>query len=445
MSNSEEELLKKPIEKRDLMLRFETFSKSDHRCFFLLFLFLLIIGGISIVQVPSALHLQEFKYSTTSKGKIQIHGLFDKYSFLSQGLLVDIILVNAENSQIKKKVLINISLSGYDDSQKKWIKIIDSEQHQREINCRSKANCTRTVLAYEPVITSQNYSIDATISSLNNQNFFDGFIYTKLFAYYYYFFITTPNNNNNNFNNNHNHNYNNGNPFLPLSVFVRHWANIFIDLICIIPQFYGLGFIWFCILDSYRTQNGEQRTFKKFYLPKIIFFSIFAIITFVVCFWSVIHEKNSGAESAIDTVGAWLFFVVLFFICFVIFIIWLAFIIYNGFINIEIPRLKRKLKFMFIFMIITFAFLFITLIIGVTQSLNGIKLIFFTIFYTFNVSSLWLVFAILPSEKVLSKIDEGTPFSQKKGKIFEPYYTNNENSKPIIEEIFEYDDEKEKN
>ncbi|KAJ3431465.1 transmembrane protein [Anaeramoeba flamelloides] len=370
MSNSEEELLKKPIEKRDLMLRFETFSKSDHRCFFLLFLFLLIIGGISIVQVPSALHLQEFKYSTTSKGKIQIHGLFDKYSFLSQGLLVDIILVNAENSQIKKKVLINISLSGYDDSQKKWIKIIDSEQHQREINCR--------------------------------------------------------------------------NPFLPLSVFVRHWANIFIDLICIIPQFYGLGFIWFCILDSYRTQNGEQRTYKKFYLPKIIFFSIFAIITFVVCFWSVIHEKNSGAESAIDTVGAWLFFVVLFFICFVIFIIWLAFIIYNGFINIEIPRLKRKLKFMFIFMIITFAFLFITLIIGVTQSLNGIKLIFFTIFYTFNVSSLWLVFAILPSEKVLSKIDEGTPFSQKKGKIFEPYYTNNENSKPIIEEIFEYDDEKEK-
>ncbi|KAJ6245232.1 transmembrane protein [Anaeramoeba flamelloides] len=450
------------LKKEDMKLKLDSFQRKHFIWFFSIFLLIFLFGiAISFACPSSTRQITQVK-KKNQKGTILIKDSTGELESLNQEVFFNVIIENKLDKKIDEELLFNVTLQGYNPKKKKWDTIDRYGLKKKTISCSPKSDCKPVNLIDIPFIIYYNYSMNIEVLPSKNQNFFTqlnyeilymntNFTIFELFVRYMFLILTftliiiytniMKKIQWSYFSTEQKLMYLSlilqilfNNPLFPLTILVRNYSFIVIDMLFISFQFTGLMFLSIYLLDCYQHPK-HSRKFSKFYLPKIIFSSILFICFSVVLIWPQTHNLEDEKYSSVDSIPLYLFFIVISIICFILYLIYFCFIGFNGYTNIHSQKTRKRLYFMFWFTLLLLLFLGIIFLSGMLRKINGSTQLFLIIFITFNTFNVFLLFLILPSNSVLRKINRGYIFLPPHK--YEPIapYTQDPENEPIIEEL----------
>jgi len=189
------------------------------------------------------------------------------------------------------------------------------------------------------------------------------------------------------------------NPFYPLEIVAAGWFPIFLNRLLYASFLVLLLFFWLILFDGIRKEASE-RSFKSFYVLKLILLGLFWITGIVVFTWVELHERDDPLYSAADELPGYIFFQVFLLILLIVYIFWLIYATCRACGDIKtLPYLGVRIKFFGIFTLLVILTVVGGLIFGYGAKVNSAAE-FLSFLSLFNLYVYTLAFVYLPSQVV---------------------------------------------
>jgi len=135
------------------------------------------------------------------------------------------------------------------------------------------------------------------------------------------------------------------NPVYPLEILVNGWFPIFLNRLLYATFIVLILLFWLTMFDGIRL-DSNSRTFKWFYLPKLILLGLFWIVGITVFTWAALQSVNDPAYNASSELPGFLFFQVFELILVLVYLFWLVFVMCRACGDMKtLPFLGVRVKF----------------------------------------------------------------------------------------------------
>ncbi|KAJ6227973.1 transmembrane protein [Anaeramoeba flamelloides] len=426
------------MENEIMKMKVDLWGKKGFNIFFFSFLAIIILGigiGFTGPYHYETREIIDYFDNKTVDITLEIVGL----NRLNQFLYVDIHFNNEMDIGITTDVQIAITLLGNnvdDNDLTKWTKISNST-HTRNVECKAQSNCTRHTIIYEPYLNYKNYYAKLRITNLSDKNCFGKsfsnfyFVHKRMTLYelfFRYIFVMLN--------------------IIAMFLLVRSvvgipyrvftieqkwisvlivllllwnnpiWSTIilshsgfvrFLDALFTSSFFVGIWGFWLCIIDGLRYKK-EERTFKKFYLPKIIVLSIIYLTFLILYIWVQVHEIDDPEYEVANDIPGFKVTRVFLWLFYVVYLLWIVYACVRAFHDVKNTNTNNAKRFYFFFTITLTVFIFSIFVVGgnFVSKLRNTAGEFLSTFTIFNVYILLLSIAYLPSSSTLDDIKDSS-------------------------------------
>jgi len=188
------------------------------------------------------------------------------------------------------------------------------------------------------------------------------------------------------------------NPFFPINVTTGSWFPVILDQILLVSFVSLLLFFWIIMYDGIR-MDGVEKTFVKFYLPKVSLVLVFWICAIIVYSWFSLHDIVDPVYSTevTDNAGFVFFSVVLGIVAvaYVFYVLWTIGKAYQH--SRTIPLLSLRLKALGIFSGLIIIAVAVGIVFNFVGSRSSESSQFLTYLGLFNLYVYLLTFVYLPA------------------------------------------------
>lgn len=196
------------------------------------------------------------------------------------------------------------------------------------------------------------------------------------------------------------------NPFYPLEILSDGWFPIFLNRLFYASFIVLLLFFWLILFDGIR-QEQSQRTFLKFYFPKLALLGTTWISGIVIYTWAQLHENSDPVFTSASDLPGYVFFQVFMLILLIAYLFWLIFATCRTCGDLRtLPYLGVRIKFFGVYTLIIILTVVGALIFGVGTSLNNAAE-FLSFLALFNLYVYVLAFVYLPSQAQPQQSSDG--------------------------------------
>ncbi|KAJ3423740.1 transmembrane protein [Anaeramoeba flamelloides] len=362
---------------------------------------------------------------------------------LNEFLYIDVHFSSLLSVDVKTEVDFILKLTAtndYDLPKNKWTEL-SSSTHTRTVTCEKKSNCSRHTLVYEPYLNYQNYRLDLQVDPKTTREFitniyidvffvrrgmtmfelFFRYVFVMLNIICFTYFVKRV----------RGYGFRTfdfeqkwvaclllllllfNNPLWPILLLSSSGFVVFLDAFVTTIFFLGIWGFWLCLIDGYR-YRPEERTIKKFYLPKFIPLFLLWLFFFIIYIWGQMHEKNDSQYETTNDIPGFITLEIIMFLIFLFYILWVIYACIRVFIEIkEKPDQKKRFYTFFIISAITFILTILVVSGGFVNSLRNTSLEFLATYVIYNSYLLSYSVALLPASKPTDKfshteLDEDT-------------------------------------
>eukprot|EP01155_Anaeramoeba_flamelloides_P010576 Anaeramoba_flamelloidesa325805_19.p1 GENE.a325805_19~~a325805_19.p1 ORF type:complete len:304 (+),score=44.93 a325805_19:516-1427(+) len=187
------------------------------------------------------------------------------------------------------------------------------------------------------------------------------------------------------------------NPLWPIMLLSSSGFVIFLDAFVTTIFFLGIWGFWLCLIDGYK-YRPEERTIKKFYLPKFIPLFLLWLFFFIIYIWNQVHEKDDSQYETTNDIPGFIVLEIIMFLIFIFYIFWVIYASIRTFIEIkEKPEQKKRFYTFFTITAITFVLTILVVSGNFVNSIRNTSLEFLATFVIYNSYLLFYSVALLPA------------------------------------------------
>lgn len=125
-------------------------------------------------------------------------------------------------------------------------------------------------------------------------------------------------------------------PFFYFSVSVDAWFFVWLDQLLAVTFLALLFFFWLVMVDALRYADPAQRTWKGFYLPKIVLMSVFWLTAASVYIWIEVHVYNDPTYPSPTANPGFIFLLVLMVVEAVAYLAWIGYLLFSVFRTVRL-------------------------------------------------------------------------------------------------------------